>query len=84
MLTGIKMCTALLLQPRSFTFKKKQKNRSTLFFKKKNILSNSILQFGGAGLYLLQPAQLTANQIYRFRLFLKRASRKSDKTRRFV
>lgn len=72
----------MLLQPRHFKYKKKQKNRSMLSF---NInYHQKLLKFGSAGLMLLKPAQLTSNQISRFKLFLKRASRKSDYTRRFV
>lgn len=33
---------------------------------------------------LLKPAQLTANQLAKFKLFLKRASKRADSTRRFV
>nr|ASY95694.1 ribosomal protein L16 [Paraurostyla sp.] len=33
---------------------------------------------------LLNPAHLSSNQLFRFKLFLKRASRKSDYTKRFV
>lgn len=42
------------------------------------------LTFGSAGLRLLRPAQLTSEQIFRFKLYLKKASRKSDITNRFV
>jgi hypothetical protein len=42
------------------------------------------LHFGGAGLMILKPVHLTSNQLFRFKLFLKRASKKSDRTRRFV
>jgi ribosomal protein L16/L10AE len=70
----------LLLQPRNFTFKKKQKNRRFLSF---NNLHNN-LNFGGAGLLLLRAIQLTAKQLSRFKLFLKRAMKKADRTRRFV
>lgn len=70
----------MLLQPRNFIFKKKQKKRSFLSFNSRF----EILNFGGAGLLLLKPAQLTSNQLFRFKLFLKRAMKKSDKTKRFV
>jgi len=42
------------------------------------------LQFGSAGLLILKPIQLTAEQLSRFKLFLKKASKKSDRTNRFV
>ena len=32
---------------------------------------------------ILKPAHLTSNQLFRFKLFLKRSSKKSDYTRRF-
>lgn len=78
------MCIKLLLQPRTFSFKKKQKSRTLLSFRTEAAKQSSILKFGGAGLLLLRPIQLTSKQIFRFKLFLKRASRKSERTRRFV
>jgi large subunit ribosomal protein L16 len=72
----------LLLQPRNFYYKRKHKNRSLLSFNNSSL--NNRLNFGGAGLLLLKPIHLTANQLFRFKLFLKRASKKSDRTRRFV
>lgn len=74
------MCTKLLLQPRRFSFKRKQKHRGMLSFNS----ANQFLTFGGSGLMILKPVHLTGQQIFRFKLFLKRASRKSDRTRRFV
>lgn len=71
----------MLLQPRHFIYKRKQKNRKNLSFKIKNFFS---LSFGSSGLVLLQPLHLTSNHLFRFKLFLKRASRKSDYTKRFV
>lgn len=70
----------MLLQPRNFFFKRKQKKRSLFSFNN----SQNNLNFGGAGLKILKPVQLTSEQLFRFRLFLKRASKKSDKTRRAV
>ena len=74
------MCTLLLLQPRHFIYKRKQKNRKFFTYK----LNHNFLNFGSSGLLLLQPAHLTSNHLFRFKLFLKRASRKSDYTKRFV
>lgn len=74
------LCAPLLLQPRNFFFKRKQKKRSLFSFNN----SQNNLNFGGAGLKILKPVQLTSEQLFRFRLFLKRASKKSDKTRRAV
>lgn len=70
----------MLLQPRTFTYKRRQKQRRCLLFNN----TNNALNFGGAGLLLLKPVHLTSNQLFRFKLFLKRASRKSDSTKRFV
>jgi large subunit ribosomal protein L16 len=70
----------LSLQPINFFFKRKQKGRSCFSFNN----SQTLLNFGSAGLMLLNPLQLTASQIFRFKLFLKKASRKPDCTRRFV
>ena len=71
----------MLLQPRHFFYKRKQKNRKDLSFKIKKL---PVLKFGSSGLILLQPLHLTSNHLFRFKLFLKRASRKSDYTKRFV
>jgi len=68
----------LILQPRHFNFKKRQKNRHCYTFNNK-----PFLVFGDSGLLLLRPIQLTAHHIFRYKLFLKRSSRKSDKTKRF-
>lgn len=70
----------MTLQPRSFFYKKKQKKRSCFSFNSSKISLN----FGSCGLTILNPVQLTSIQISRFKLFLKRSSRKSDYTRRFV
>lgn len=71
----------MLLQPRTFVYKRRQKQRKCLFFN--NNLSPT-LKFGSAGLMILRPVHLTANQLYRFKLYLKRASRKTESTKRFV
>lgn len=68
----------MLLQPRHFKYKKRQKKRSLLHFN-----NNPILTFGECGLLLLRPIHLTAHHMFRYKLFLKRATRRSDKTRRF-
>ena len=72
----------MLLQPRHFVYKRKQKNRSVLSFNSN--YNQKYLRFGSSGLFLLRPAQLTSEQIFRFKLFLKKASKRSDYTRRFV
>ncbi len=71
----------MLLQPRTFIYKRRQKQRKCLFFNS-NFSTN--LKFGSAGLLILNPIHLTANQLYRFKLYLKRASKKTESTKRFV
>lgn len=70
----------MLLQPRTFIYKRRQKQRKCLSF---NYNTNPLF-YGSAGLMLLKPIQLTSNQLYRFKLFLKRASKKPEATKRFV
>lgn len=65
----------MLLQPKFFKSKKNQKNRICKKFK-----TNKILKFGTTGLLLLKPLQLTSKNIFKLKLFLKKSSRKSDKT----
>lgn len=69
----------MLLQPRKFTFKLRQKNRR---FTQCN--TNNSLTFGDAGLLLLRPILLTAHHLSRLKLFLKKTVRKVDKTRRLL
>ena len=68
------------LQPRTFIYKRKQKSRKIYFFKKNISLHN----FGSACVILLKPVFLTAKNLFRLKLFFKRASKKPDFTRRFV
>lgn len=68
----------MLLQPRIFNYKKKQKKRSLTFFK-----HISKLIYGSSGLLLLKSLQLTSEHLFKFKLFLKKAVKKTDKTRRF-
>ena len=68
----------MLLRPRKFFYKNFQKKRSFTFFKRLK------LSYGIAGLYLLQPLKLTSKQIFKYKLFLKKSTRKSDKTLRFM
>lgn len=70
----------MLLQPRHFFFKRKHRQRRIRLFK----LNRAFLKFGSEGLQLLNATQLTSKHLFRLKLFLKRASRKSDYTKRFV
>ena len=66
----------MTLQPRKFIWKNKQKNR------KRRIFKESLLSYGLSGVRLLQPYRTTAKKIFRFKIFLKKSSRKPDLTRR--
>lgn len=68
----------MLLQPRKFKRKSLQKNRS---FK---IWAHNSLSYGTSGIRIQQSLRLAAKQIYRLRLFLKRAARKADITLRYM
>ena len=72
----------MLLQPRNFIFKRKQKNRSLLTFNTSYL--KQTLSYGNAGLMILKPLHLTSNQLFRLKLFLKKANKKSEQTRRLV
>lgn len=68
----------MLLQPRNFKFKRKQKKRVFRDFQ----LNFNKLNYGNMGLLIFKPLFLTANQLFRFKLFLKRSSKRGDYTRR--
>jgi len=70
----------LVLQPRRFKYKLRQKKRSlpTKQSFKKN------LNFGQVGLILLQPIRLNSKRLFRIKLFLKKAAKRSEATRRKV
>ena len=69
----------MLLQPRTFKYKKRQKSRTVASYNTSNHLN-----FGNSGLLLLRPIVLTSHHLFKIRLFLKRATRRSDRTRRFT
>lgn len=73
----------MILQPRHFIYKRKQKNRKLYKFKN-TTFKNNTLKYGSVGLRLLNVTHLSAKRIFRLKLFLKKASRKSDYTKRFV
>jgi large subunit ribosomal protein L16 len=70
----------LLLQPRNFIYKRKQKSRSLISFNNSYLKQN--LSYGNSGLMILKPLHLSSFQLFRLKLFLKRSSKKSDRTRR--
>ena len=70
----------MLLRPRKFKFKNLHKNR--LF--RKTFSGKNSLSYGDSGIQLTQPCLLTSKKLFRFGLFLKKGSRRSDKTSRKV
>lgn len=66
----------MILQPRKFKFKSRQKHRSA------HTPSDFSFTYGTAALVLLRPFRISAKRIFRLKLFLKRSSRKSDITKR--
>jgi large subunit ribosomal protein L16 len=71
-----KLKILLLLCPRKFKFKNVQKNRYFRYYRK------SSLQYGQYGIKVLQPFRLTNRHIFRHKLFVKKASKRSEKTYR--
>lgn len=69
----------MLLSPRKFKFKNLFKRRS--FWKRPK---NNQLIYSDQGLQLLQPLRLNNKHIFRIKLFLKKSSRRADKTSRKV
>lgn len=69
----------MILQPRNFYWKKKQKLRKIIYSKKK---TNT--RYGDSAVTILKPLKLTGLKIFRLKLFLKRATKKPDKTHRKV
>lgn len=68
----------MLLRPRKFPHKNIHKRRSFRFS------GGTKFRFGQVGLVILQPLRLNSKQLYRYKLFLKKASRRSDRTLRYV
>jgi hypothetical protein len=69
----------LPLQPRNFKSKKKQKKRSFLRFN-----TNYNLKFGNAALLITRPVIFTASHLSKLKFFLKKATKKGDKTKRKI
>lgn len=68
----------MALRPRKFTHKNIHKRR---FFRFTTLTE---LIFGNIGLLLVQPLRLNSKQVFRYKLFLKKSSRKFDKTLRYM
>ena len=67
----------MLLQPRTFKHKKIHKKRTSTYHS--NIIK---LTYGTSGLLLLRTLQLSSIHLTKFKLFLKKAVKKVDKTKR--
>ena len=72
------MCVFMMLQPRKFKFKNRQKGRTVRGW------AGSKLTYGDCGLLALQPLRMSAKKIFRLKVFLKRAVKKPDITKRKV
>lgn len=68
----------MAMRPRKFDYKNIFKRRR---FKR---AASSRLHYGQSGLRILQPLRLNSRHIFRYKIFLKKAARKADKTRRRV
>ena len=66
----------MLLRPRKFIHKNIHKRRGLRRSKPGRLV------YGHIGLKLLQPLRLNSKQIFRYKIFLKKAVRKADKTSR--
>ena len=66
----------MMLQPRKFKYKSRQKGRTTTKY------TETQMSYGTVGLVLLRPFRISAKKIFRLKLFLKRSARKADWTKR--
>lgn len=69
----------MLLQPRKFIFKTKQKKRSVLTWS-----DTKKLNYGDSGIRPIRPLRMSARQIFRMKITLKKAIRKPDASRRAI
>ena len=70
----------MVLQPRKFKYKSKHKLRRVDF----SVRPSSKLRFGQSGLVLTRPLLINSKKMFRLKLFLKKAARRTDKTSRKV
>ena len=73
------MSKIILLQPRKFVFKSKQKSRKVLTWR-----PETRLNYGDCGIKTIRPLRMSSRQIFRMKVTLKKAIRKPDLTKRFV
>jgi ribosomal protein L16/L10AE len=67
----------MLLRPRKFLYKTIQKPRAYITPKK------VVTTFGPISVFTKRPLMLTSHKMFRIKLFLKKATRKTDKTGRY-
>jgi large subunit ribosomal protein L16 len=68
----------MALRPNKFKFKNRHKARKYITFRKSKLL------YGHFAIRLLQPLWVTGKQIFRYKIFLKKSVKRSDKTSRKV
>ena len=73
------MFKSILLQPRKFFRKHKQKKRSVLKWR-----YQSFLNYGDCGIKVVRPLRMSSQQIFRMKILLKKAIKKSESTRRYI
>lgn len=66
------------LRPNKFKFKNRHKSRKLIKPRNENLL------YGHFNLRLLQPLWVTGKQIFRYKIFLKKSVKRSDKTSRKI
>ena len=69
----------MVLQPKKIKFKSIQKGRA---FRPR--LRKFSLSFGSVGLLLIRPLQINSKRLFRLKLFIKKAAKRSDYTLRKV
>lgn len=68
----------MLLRPRKFPYKTIQKPRTYI-----NAPKRVLPPFGPVTVFTKQPLFLTSHKMFRIKLFLKKATRKTDRTKRY-
>lgn len=71
----------MLLQPRKFRYKSKHKLRRLNY---RSNLKSSKVTYGQVGLLLKQPLRLNSRSIFRIKIFLNKASKRGEDTRRKI
>lgn len=67
-----------MLQPRKFKFKNRHKKRTVLSWRESSTC------YGDVGLRVLRPYRVSAKKIFRLKVFLKKAVKKSEITKRRI